>query len=130
MDDPHHVYLDLDVINNDYKHDGPPPYLRFGEIKNTPYLDGHSSEYVCSIVRFTIQTGNTLPVLIPRIADPMYPNTTIYSVSFRYRDKVIENGREFIVTAPIIYEPEDKTTLASKRPNGGQDFFKHILPRA
>ena len=86
-------------------------------------MDGDSSEYFCSIVRFTIQTGNTLPVLIPRIADPMYPNTTIYSVSFRYRDKVIENGREFIVTAPIIYEPEDRTAMVSKRPTArGQDL--------
>ena len=67
MDDPHHVYLDLDVINNDYKHDGTPPYLRFEEIRNTPFLDGDSSEYFCSIMRFTIQTGNTLPVFIPRV---------------------------------------------------------------
>ena len=29
---------------------------------------GDSSEYFCSIVRFTIQTGNTLPVLLPRVA--------------------------------------------------------------
>ena len=50
MHDPHHVYLDLDVIKNDYKHDGPPPYLRFEEIKNTPFLDGDSSEYFCSIM--------------------------------------------------------------------------------
>ncbi len=71
MHDPHHVYLDLDVINNDYKHDGAPPYLRFEEIRNTPFLDGDSSEYFCSIVRFTIQTGNTLPVIIPRIANPI-----------------------------------------------------------
>ena len=67
MHDPYHVYLDLDVINNDYKHDGSPPYLRFEEIRNTPFLDGDSSEYCCSIVRFTIQTGNTLPVFLPRL---------------------------------------------------------------
>ena len=52
MHDPHHVYLDLDVINNDYKHDGSPPYLRFEEIRNTPFLYGDNSEYFCSIVRF------------------------------------------------------------------------------
>ena len=44
MHDPHHVHLDLDVINNDYKHGGSPPYLRFEEIRNTTFLDGDSSE--------------------------------------------------------------------------------------
>ena len=68
MHDPYHVYLDLDVINNDYKHGGSPPYLRFELIRNTPFLDGDNCEYFCSIVRFTIQTGSTLPVLRPRVA--------------------------------------------------------------
>ena len=58
LQDPHHVYLDLDVINNDYTANGTRPYLRFEEIRNTPFLDGDSAEYFCSIVRFTIQTGN------------------------------------------------------------------------
>ena len=81
MHNAHHVYLDLDVTNNDYKHVGSPPYLRFEEIRNTPLLDGDSSEYFCSIVRFTMQTGNTVPVLSHRIAKPMYPKITMYAVS-------------------------------------------------
>ena len=64
LQDPHHVYLGLDVINNDYTTNGTRPYLRFEEIRNTPFLDGDSAEYFCSIVRFTIQTGNTIPVFI------------------------------------------------------------------
>ena len=52
MHDRHHVYLDLDVLNNDYKRDGAPPYLRFEEIRNMPYLDGDNSEYFCSIMPF------------------------------------------------------------------------------
>jgi hypothetical protein len=97
MHDPNHVYLDLDVIKNDYKHDGPPPYLRFEEVRNTPFLDGDSSEYFCSIMRFTMQTGNTLPVFIPRVviqnsSTPLEfqpsmlnvpQNRTIYSVSLK-----------------------------------------------
>ena len=67
MQDPHHVYLDLDVINNNYMQEGPRPYLRFEETKNTPFWEGDSYEYLCSIVRLTIQTGNTLPVFIPSI---------------------------------------------------------------
>ena len=65
MSDPNHIYLDLDVINNNYSQSGPPPYLRFEEIRNTPFLDGDSSEYFCSIMRFTVQTGNTLRTGIP-----------------------------------------------------------------
>ena len=84
MHDPHHVYLDLDVINNDYKHDGAPPYLRFEEIRNTPFLDGDSSEYFCSIVRFTIQTGNTLPVIIPWNANPINP-----TFSYTYQNQTL-----------------------------------------
>ena len=33
MQDPHHVYLDLDVINNNHTPDASPPYLKFEEIK-------------------------------------------------------------------------------------------------
>ena len=34
MQDPDHVYLDLDVINNNHTPGGSPPYLRFEEIRN------------------------------------------------------------------------------------------------
>jgi len=85
LQDPHHVYLDLDVINNDYTTNGTRPYLRFEEIRNTPFLDGDSAEYFCSIVRFTIQTGNTLPVFIPSIViGQANPNLTIYTVTLTY----------------------------------------------
>ena len=81
MNDPRHVYLDLDVINNDYKHDGAPPYLRFEEIKNTPFLNGDSSEYFCNIVIFTVQTTNRLPLFIPVVAlGQNSVNKTIYNV--------------------------------------------------
>ena len=84
MQDPHHIYLDLDVINNNYTQEGPKPYLRFEETRNTPFLDGDSSEYFCSIVRFSIQTGNTLPVFIPSIKlGKNNINETIYKVSLR-----------------------------------------------
>ena len=37
MNDPHHVYLDLDVINNN-ENNKVVPTLRFEEIRNTPFL--------------------------------------------------------------------------------------------
>ena len=87
---PYHVYLDLDVINNDFS-SSPPPLLKFEETRNAPFLDGSSSDYFCSIVRFSIQTANSLPVFIPQIdtkaADPI--NTTIYKISFVYKKQVL-----------------------------------------
>ena len=84
MQDPHHVYLDLDVINNNHTPGVSPPYLRFEEIRNTPFLDGDNSAYFCSIVRLTIQTGSTLPVFMPSFAIQnnrtpavFRPNTTL-----------------------------------------------------
>ncbi|MFM7981412.1 MAG: phage minor capsid protein [Candidatus Fonsibacter sp.] len=86
------------------------------------FFYGDDSEYFGIIVRFTGQTGNTLPVVIPRIANPMQPNITIYTVSLRYYDPLYAKGKEFIATVPIIYEPEDKTTKVQLNPMGGQDL--------
>ena len=105
MQDPHHVYLDLDVINNNHTPGGSPPYLRFEEIKNMPFLDGDSSEYFCSIVRFTIQTGNTLPVFIPSVSVGQdNPNKTIYTLSLTYT----YNGVNYISTKMSYTYPRTK----------------------
>ena len=106
MNDPHHVYLDLDVINNN-ENNKVLPSLRFEEIRNTPFLDGDSSEYFCSIVRFTIQTGNTLPVFIPKIklGQPRR-DLTIYVVTLKY---TTSGSSPITHTADrdVIYTPED-----------------------
>ena len=81
MNDPYHVYMDLDVINTDYNATGK-PQLRFEETRNTPFLPGDSADYFCSVVRFSIQTGNTLPVFIPRVETGQSDvNKTIYQVA-------------------------------------------------
>ena len=115
IQDPHHVYLDLDVINNDYTANATRPYLRFEEIRNTPFLDGDSAEYFCSIVRFTIQTGTTLPVFIPSIVTGQNnPNLTIYKVTLTY-------GLTS-VTRNVIYTPEDNTAPVPAPPLIQQDI--------
>ncbi len=53
---PYHVYLDLDVINNDYSSNSP-PQLRLEENGNARFLDGDNKDYICSIARFSIQTA-------------------------------------------------------------------------
>ena len=119
MHDPHHVYLDLDVINNNHTLTGPLPILRFEEIKNTPFLDGDSSEYFCSIVRITSQTGNTIPVFIPSVViGQNNPTLTIYAVSltFTYRNIV------YTSTQNVIYQPEDATAPIPDPPLLSQYF--------
>ena len=82
---PYHVYMDLDVINNDFT-SPTPPLLRFEEIRDAPFLDGDSADYFCSVIRFSLQTGNSLPVFVPKAdktaTDPI--NTTIYKITFVY----------------------------------------------
>ena len=115
LQDPHHVYLDLDVINNDYTTNGTRPNLRFEEIRNTPFLDGDSTEYFCSIVRFTIPTGNTLPTFIPNIVrNQADPNLTIYTVTLTY-----QGAR---ATRNIVYWPEDRTAPLPLPPMTAQDI--------
>jgi hypothetical protein len=83
-DENTHIYVDLDIINNDQRADVDPPQLRFEETRNAPYLPGDSRDYFCSILRFSIQTGNSLPIFIPRIQTGQEdPNRTVYAVTIR-----------------------------------------------
>ena len=115
---PYHIYMDLDVINNDYtstKH----PHLRFEETRNTPFLDGDSSDYFCSILRFSIQTGNSLPVFIPRVqVGQSDPNLTIYKITLeRERAGVIYQG-----SAYVQYEPQNQVLEPVSPPIQAQDL--------
>ena len=106
---PYHIYMDLDVINNDYtstKH----PHLRFEETRNTPFLDGDSSDYFCSILRFSIQTGNSLPVFIPRVqVGQSDPNLTIYKITLERE----ESGIIYEGSAYVQYVSQGIETVAS-----------------
>ena len=63
MGDPTHVYLNLDVVNNSTSTSQP---LVFNETRNMSLIS-NSGNYFCSVVRFTLQTSNSLPVFIPDI---------------------------------------------------------------
>ena len=122
MYDPYHVYMDLDVMNNDYNATSK-PQLRFEETRNTPFLPGDSADYFCSIVRFNIQTGNTLPVFIPKIRTGQTDvNKTIYTVTIQ--DAITNNGvtTYFTASVDVMYEPEDSTAPVPASPMSGQDL--------
>ena len=84
-----HIYLDLDIINNDQFSNNDPPILRFEETRNSPFLPGDSAEYYLSIIRFSIQTGSELPIWIPRIQIGQQDvDLTVYAVSIDFNGTV------------------------------------------
>ncbi|MFM7984302.1 MAG: hypothetical protein ACKPKO_33760, partial [Candidatus Fonsibacter sp.] len=86
---------------------------------NTPFLDGDSSDYFCSIVRFTVQTANSLPLFIPVVEQGQNTrNKTIYRVSLKYAYR----GDTIITTVPIQYYPEDSTAPLPEPPINKQDL--------
>ena len=118
MNDSHHVYLDLDVINNN-ENNKLVSTLRFEEIWNTPFLDGDSSEYFCSIVRFSIQTGNSLPVFIPKIKlGQPDKDLTIYTVKLAW-----SNTYDYSGSRNVIYKSEDLHAKDPQPPLDTQDLL-------
>ena len=116
---PYHVYMDLDAINNNYGASSP-PQLRLEETRDHPFLEGDSSEYFCSIVRFSIQTGNSLPVFIPKInpkgVDPI--NDTIYVITMVYTDATLLGGTVVYTNEKCVsYTPSVPYTGGALPPN-------------
>ena len=117
MPEPAHVCLDLDVVNNDFNASA--PQLRFEETRNTPFLDGDASEYFCSVVRFSTQTGDALPVITPSIETGQPdPNMTAYQITLKeWRDE-LETEPSLSTTVSVMFEPEGyrNASLGKTRP--------------
>jgi len=112
-----HIYLDLNIVNNDQESNDSPPELKFVETRNAPFLPGDSADYFVSVLRFSVQTGNDLPVWIPRIetgTNQMDINKTVYKVS-------VESGG-MIRTVPLTWIPWDKNTEIPTAPMIKQDL--------
>lgn len=104
--DPYHIYLDLNVINNDNTGIASPPDLVFNEVRNSPILY-NPSEYFLSVVRFTLQTPS-LPLFIPSIkVGQANPNLTNYKVSMSYTvgANVITASQDVIFVPENLNEP-------------------------
>ena len=59
---PSNIYYDANIINNDQSGNKPPPQLQFQDIRSTSILS-HPQLYELSVVRFNLQTANSLPVV-------------------------------------------------------------------
>ena len=124
MSKPYHIYLDLDVLNSDTAPTSRAPVLSFEETRTQPFLEGSASDYFVSIVRFSIQTGTSLPVFIPRIATGATDNPTndinktIYNISIGYLS-IHSLGT---ITRSIMYQPFASLDLPKNPNDGGQDL--------
>ena len=120
MSKPIHKYLDLDVVNNNLTGDVVAPALRFEETRNTPFLEGDSSEYFCSIIRFSIQTGNSLPIFIPRIQTGQPDiDLTVYNLTLSVfaSDATLNQA-----TATLRHVTSDHTAAIPQAPTAEQDL--------
>ena len=83
---PNNVYYDANIINNDQSGHKPPPRLVFQDIRSTSLLT-YPELYELSVVRFNLQSTNSLPLWIPSIQlnQAQYePNLTTYSFAITY----------------------------------------------
>ena len=133
MSKPYHIYMDLEVRNDDVYSTSSPPPLSFEETRLQPFLDGDASDYFCTIARFTLQTGNSLPVLIPAIDTNQTVSVgqtpsideTIYTISFYEQpDPIISAtpSARLLLTKRLTYVPCDATIPKPRPPNGEQDL--------
>jgi len=125
MQKPIHVYLDLDVINNNLSSTAAAPVLTFQENRNSPFLDGDSSEYFCSIVRFSIQTANSLPIFIPRIQiGQTNVDLTVYQITMEWRfpGSHAAPGYDYTSSTYLFHNPSDLTAPPPQTPLVSQDL--------
>ena len=79
-----HVYLDIDITNNNIGTDTSPVPVNFTDVRSTAYLS-KASDYFLSVVRWSI--GSNLPIAIPQIQLPqtaLNQNTAVYSFTMVY----------------------------------------------
>lgn len=129
MSSPFHVYLDLDVRNDDMSTSSNPPPLSFEETRLQPFLKGDASDYFCTIARFTLQTSNSIPVFIPEIEgiakDSSGNNVTDSSGNFIYNTvyKIGWKNTNGTTIGPfnIPYVPADLTASPPASLNSNTD---------
>ena len=119
MSKPYHVYLDLDVLNNNTDPTLPAPALCFEETFTQPFLDATVDDYFVAIARFSIQTGGTLPVFIPAIQTGQGDvNKTVYIITLTY------NGVSGAGT--LVHVPQPTAQVPGLRINS-QDLTNGLL---
>ena len=131
---PNNVYYDANIINNDQSGTKDPPMLVFQDIRSTSILT-YPHLYELSVVRFNLETANSLPLWIPsiqprkppiivriintdiQIPQPYEPNLTTYSFTLDYNAEgtIYSSSQTF-----VEYEPSD---YSAALPTGDGDTY-------
>jgi len=132
---PNNVYYDANIINNDQSGTKDPPTLVFQDIRSTSILT-YPHLYELSVVRFNLETANSLPLWIPsiqprkppiivriqgmdvQIPQAYDPNLTTYSFTLEYKQadgQTHTSGQTF-----VEYEPSD---YSAALPTGEGDTY-------
>lgn len=106
MDLPDTVYYDCNIVNNDQEK---PQRIIFNDIRSSPILS-NPELYQLSVIRFSMETGNSLPIFIPsiQIGQPNV-NLTSYSFTLSYvynSNSQVDSDQTYVQHIPInVSEP-------------------------
>lgn len=113
MTEPDHIYYDLDIVNSSptdlsLRNFPLSNSLSFTEVRSSPIIL-NPSDYYLSIVRFSLDTANSLPAFIPQIildqsdTGPDFPNLTTYSITIAVNGGANPN---YYVKQRVVYQPQ------------------------
>lgn len=109
QDDATHIWLDLNMTNNDPDGTNAPIAVDFNEIRSQPILQ-RPSDYHLAVARFDVETI-TLPLFIPQIeANQANVDKTVYVISLEYQGSVGQ--------ANVIWLPQDLSAPVPSSPVG------------
>lgn len=109
-----HIYLDLQITNQDQIGNKVPVPLQFIETRNNEIIN-RPQDYYLSIVKFNIQTSNLIPSFIPQVAlGQLDPNLLIYSITLKYKN--------FIQQQFVYYNAQNLTYPTPQPPLTSQDL--------
>ena len=102
------LYYDVTISNLDTEN-FVPPVINFNEIRNIPFLND-PSKYYMSIIRFSIDTGSSLPVFIPEIKNGTTDiNETIYKITMVYNNNAY--------TSTVVWAPQNRISALPLAPS-------------
>ena len=103
---PIHIYYDLNIVNNNQDTKIGPPQLVFNDIRNSAILQ-NPSDYFLSVIRFTLQTANSIPIWIPEIdvTDNLDADKTIYSFTLKYKNVSSEQRYVYYIAENNLTPP-------------------------
>jgi hypothetical protein len=119
--DDKNIYYNIDIINGRSTSQGKinDPIASFSETRDVPLIND-ASKYKMSIIRFTMNGINDLPLFIPVIEEGQTnPNKTVYKITVQHNHI---GGNVYEFTQPVIWESNDSSlTAPSNFETQGQD---------